>query len=154
MRRIAATAILLIAGVSNPLAGQTRQVSSILNAGDVAGPTYLTATMTNYGAWLRFPAVPNATGYNVTRVSYQGQPEILISSRASNNYAFEGNACTLGNAQPTCVYFDNQFRTSATKLTVTYRVYAIVPGTTGPMTTHPSPPASVLWNCPDCPKLP
>ena len=120
----------------------------------LSAPMSLSATMTAYGAWLHWPAVSNAIGYNVTRVGYPGNPETLIAARAVGEYVFEGNNCVAADAAPTCVYFDNQFRTTASRLTVTYRVYAVFESANGQVTGPPSQPASVVWSCPDCPKLP
>lgn len=147
-------ALVLVLGGTLPLSAQSRQPAQAISAPTIAsGPVYLTVDMTSYGAWLRWPAVVNATGYRITRVAYSGQPEILISARPASSYVFEGNNCVSGDGLPTCVYLDNQFKTTAAKLTVTYRAYAVVPAADGLLTTSPSPAASVVWNCPDCAKL-
>jgi len=154
LRRTVLSALMLAAGAPCAL-GQSR-VAKQVGSDNVAisGPATLEATMTNYGAWLRWSPVNGATGYNVTRMGYAGTPETLIASRATVEYAFQGNNCTVGDELPFCVFFDNQFRTTASNLTVTYRVYAIVPAARVPVVSAPSPPASLVWNCPNCPKLP
>lgn len=155
MRRFAQllSLITLLAG-GMPLLAQSRVAKPVVSLpSGITGPAALEATMTSYGAWIRWPPVSNATGYNVTRVGYAGSPETLISSRATVEYAFEGNHCAVGAAAPHCVFFDNQFRTTASNLTVTYRVYAIIPTAKVPVTSPPSPSASLIWNCPNCPRV-
>lgn len=147
-------ALLLALTATLPLRGQTRGARPVMGSAAVAaGPASLIATMSSYGAWLRWPPVGKATGYTLTRVNYHGQPETVISSRPATYYVFEGNNCVAGHDLPYCVYFDNQFRTTASNVTVTYRVYATIPGSQGLITTLPSPKAAVIWHCPDCPKL-
>jgi hypothetical protein len=144
----------LVLASAPSLSAQSRSPKPGVAMPGSSGPATLEATMTSYGAWIRWPPVPNATGYNVTRVTSAGTPETLISARATVEYAFEGNNCMVGSPLPYCVYFDNQFRTTASNLTVTYRVYAIVPSARAVVTSAPSPSAALLWNCPGCPKLP
>ena len=147
--------VITSAAITAPAFGQARVSKQVANtAAVVSAPTSLTATMSAYGVWLHWPAVTNAIGYNVTRVSYPGNPETLIAARAVGEYVFEGNNCVAADAAPTCVYFDNQFRTTASRLTVTYRVYAVFKSSNGPVTSQASPPAPVVWSCPNCPKLP
>lgn len=151
---MSAAAGLVLLAFALPLQAQSRANKQLSGTPVVSGPAVLEANMTAYGAWLRWSPVPNATGYNVTRVTVVGTAETLIASRATAEYAFEGNNCVAGSALPHCVYFDNQFRTTAAKLSVTYRVYAIIPGPRGAVTSTPSPATSLVWHCPNCPKLP